>query len=204
MILAAGARYPCCRTMFRVNKGFIGELWTSFKSIHGFTFAGLGLLALIVVYVFAFPDDADLRIAVGVIIAVSTLFILLLVTALDAAYRLHNAAKGGLPNVILGRNPPAGSRATLTCMLEPSELFSYGIAVSFYRVDDEGFETLVGVGTVANIQEDGRIQVTMQTTIEGQEEFADSLKRSEQKAIKAARVKPNVLPHFLTGYGDDE
>ncbi len=165
--------------MFSVNKGFVGELWDSFKSIHGLTFADVGFVGMVVVYVFAFPNDTSLRVLVGTSIVVLTLFILLLLTVLDAAYRLYRAAKGGLPSVILGRNPPAGSRATLTCMLEPSELFSYGIAVSFYKVDDEGFEALVGVGTVANIQENGRIQVIMERTAEGQEEFAESLKKSE-------------------------
>jgi hypothetical protein len=191
--------------MFSVKKGgFIGELWASFKSIQGLAIAVLAFLAAIILYLFDSSDDPSGRIAVSLNIVMYTLLILLAVTALDAAYRLHRAAKGGLPRVILGRNPPAGSRATLTCMLEPSELFSYGIAVSIYKVDDEGFESLVGIGNVTNIQGDGRIQVLVERTMAGHEEFAESIKNNEQKAIRAARVKPSVEQQFFVGYGDAE
>jgi hypothetical protein len=78
--------------------------------------------------------------------------------------------------------------------LEPSELFSHGNAVSFYLKDEDGFEVLLGVGSVMNIQDDERILVVMEKATDGHEEAIHALMNNDKRLLERLRVKPSI-PH---------
>lgn len=101
-------------------------------------------------------------------------------------------AESGLPKVVEGREAFSELDAELVCLLRPSKLFSHDIAVSFFRVDVQGGEELVGVGRIVNIQENGIIQAAMIRPLQGHEDFAKRLRQNEGEAVRTTRVKPNV------------
>ena len=128
------------------------------------------------------------------------LVLFLLVIALTigkAAYELFESASKGLPKLlVVQRRKIEDEEPTFLCLLEPSELFSHGIMVSFYH-DDGSFETLIGLGIVEHIREDKRIQVKIIAAATGYEEIMERLKSSESEVIKKVTVKPNVPESYL-------
>ena len=103
-----------------------------------------------------------------------------------------------LPRIVLGKKPSVQIQgAKVLCLLESSELFSYDALVSFYYIDDENFEQLIGIGAVVNIQEDRKIQVAMFYSLEGHQEKAEKIAQNDAGILKKTRVKPNVPKTYL-------
>lgn len=175
-----------------MERTFRGVLWASFKSVYGPVIAVVGLVGALVVYVFAFPDDILARLAVAGAIGILTVALVLLFTLYNAAHEMYEANASPLPRVIHGMEPFAGMDVVLVCVLEPSQLFSPDILVALYKMNRQDIEEPIGVGTVVNVQDDGKIQVAMTQVFWGHTNYADRLKRNEAAALESTRVKPNV------------
>ncbi|KAB8140740.1 hypothetical protein F8S13_22295 [Chloroflexia bacterium SDU3-3] len=103
------------------------------------------------------------------------------------------AKKMSLPRIIRAQRPPPSMlQASALCLTESSDLFSYGIGVSFYNIDEDGFEKLIGLGKVENVQEDKRLQITILHIIEGHENIIERLLQNESRVLENTRVKPNA------------
>jgi hypothetical protein len=83
------------------------------------------------------------------------------------------------------------------CLLEASELFSHDTVASFYYLEEGGFETLIGIGIVINVQDDRRIQVQMTRAAEGSEQIVARLAANDNSALGKVRIKPTVPRSFL-------
>ena len=92
------------------------------------------------------------------------------------------------------RNTKGEAESQLICLLEPSDWFSYGLGVAFYYVNDDGFELLIGIGRVINVQDDGRIQVGVTRTIGGNDGVVAEIASGSKGKLERVRVKPSI-PH---------
>ena len=59
-------------------------------------------------------------------------------------------------------------------LLQESPLFSFGIIVGIYFVEND-FEQLIGIGQVVNIQENKKIQISVIYFLEGHEDKKEKL-----------------------------
>ena len=102
------------------------------------------------------------------VIIASTLGAAVLLTLAHMAYSAIQELSGRLPRVIYScKGTGAFEDHPVVCLLEQSELFSHGMAASFYFKGAGGFEVLIGTGRVLNVQEDRRIQVGLNLAVEG-------------------------------------
>lgn len=123
--------------------------------------------------------------------------LVLLLTICKSAFELFESSTTSLPKLLIVKELRTEEEpSNFLCLLEPSELFSHGIMVSFYY-DDGNFETLVGVGIVEHIREDRRIQVRIMAPAVGYEDTMERLKRNEVEVTKNITVKPHVPQSYL-------
>lgn len=171
----------------------MGLLWHSFLDIKG-PILWFITFALAVIFR-GFPLNA--AISLNWVIPLVLFLILIILTIGKAAYELFESASKGLPKLlVVQKRKIADEEPTFLCVLEPSELFSHGITVSFYY-DDGNFETLIGLGIVEHIREDKRIQVKIIAPATGYEEIMERMKRSESEVINKVTVKPSVPESYL-------
>lgn len=83
------------------------------------------------------------------------------------------------------------------CLLTNSKLFSYGVYASFYKSDDDGFEDILCIGTVSNIQDNGLIQIKINYWNESYEDEKRSMEQSNSSLLKRIIVKPTLPADFL-------
>jgi hypothetical protein len=127
------------------------------------------------------------RIPFSVVLPIILVLALVIVILIDVAFQ-SLAMRNRLPRVLHISGP--GSGTGLVCLLEPSELFSHGAAVSFYHLGDSNFEELIGIGFVLNVQEDRRIQVAMVHIIEGHDDVIRRLEQNQSAVLGRIIVKP--------------
>jgi hypothetical protein len=174
-------------------KTFPGLLWRSFLDIKG-PLLWLITFALAVLFRLS-PLKASIALDWGIPLVL--ILVVVILTLGKSAYELFEFAFKGLPKILVVQQENIGEEEpSFLCLLEPSELFSHGIMVSFYH-DDGNFETLIGLGIVQHIREDKRIQVKIITAATGYEEIMERLKGSESEVIKKITVKPNVPESYL-------
>ena len=132
------------------------------------------------------------------VIVASTLGAAVLLTFVHMAYSAIQELSGRLPRVIYScKGTGVSENYPVVCLLEQSELFSHGVAVSFYFKGDGGFEVLIGTGCVLNVQEDRRIQVGLNRAVEGQEATVGKLQGNNSDTLQRLIVKPNVpAPYY--------
>jgi hypothetical protein len=168
---------------------YLGLLWHSFVRMHGPLLGVTALAVGIIVWVFK-PDE---RVSLAVTVPAFLTVLIMLVVAIDAGYDAWKLRTPGLPKVLYAKKWDQDG-LEVVCLLEPSELFSYGLQVGFYYKNEDGFELLVGVGGVINIQDDRRVQVGMTSVVEGQEQAVRAICENTKNVIERVRVKPSI-PH---------
>lgn len=177
-----------------MKKSFWSLIWSSFLKTQG-ALIGVIAIALTVLLWLSSPNKS---ISLGLALPIGLFCIILILTLGNAAYESFKMSKRILPRILLGKEPPTQIQgAKVLCLLEPSELFSYDMLVSFYYVNDEDFEQLIGIGTVVNIQEEGKIQVAMIYSFDVYEEILNKLVQNDVGILKKTRVKPNVPKTYL-------
>ena len=178
-----------------MRKSFWGSIWSNFLRIQGVLLAFITLVLAFILWLFPPNISVPLVFVIPIVLA----FVVLTITLGSTAHEIFLKNKYGLPNVIFGKKPFIKTEGQYAlCLLEPSELFSYGASVSFYYIDEEGFELLIGIGKVVNIQEDGKIQVVMLKQIQGQEEIVDGLAQNNAQILKKTKVKPIIPSAYLS------
>jgi|SRR6266498_3710719 len=174
-------------------KSFPGFLWQNFLQIQG---PLLWIITFSLAVLFRiFPLNKAFSLDWGIPAFLALLVVIITIT--KAGYELFESASKGLPKLIVVKESRVGDRPpSFHCVLEPSEMFSYGISVAFYY-DDGNFETLIGIGIVEHIREDKRIQVKIIAPVEGYEELMDRVKRNDNEVVRNVTVKPHVPQSFL-------
>lgn len=129
------------------------------------------------------------------VLTVGTFCLVLIVTFANAVYEASKIiSEQVIPKIVSVRE----SKGTqLLFFLEPSSLFSHDTLASFYYINDDGYERLIGIGTVTNVQDDGRIHVEILHKFSGHEEIFERLSRNDARILKKIRVKPVIPKRYL-------
>ncbi len=70
--------------------------------------------------------------------------------------------------------------------------------MSFYYLDSEGFEILIGIGYVKDIRvSDGKIQAMVHKPESSYQDILDKLGNNDSNVIKNTFVKPTIPNSFL-------
>lgn len=78
-------------------------------------------------------------------------------------------------------------------LLDQSPLFGMSTLVTVYhRNEQNGFEVMIGHGTVQSIQSDQRIQIAIDEWVEGNEDIVSQVKLSVAEFLKRLVVRPSV------------
>ena len=83
-------------------------------------------------------------------------------------------------------------------MLEPSDLFGVNIFVTIYYVErleqgrDEVFERAIGIGRVANIQQNGLIQVRVLREVQNHANLWQRIRNHERSILPQIVIKPSI------------
>jgi MFS-type transporter involved in bile tolerance (Atg22 family) len=178
-----------------MQKTYWEIIWTSFRRTHGALLAVIDV-ALAVLLWFLKPES---KVPLVVVVPVFVLAFILLITLVDAGVATMSA-RYRLPRLLYVHARPGrdGAATVLTCLLEPSDLFSFDAAVSIYYKGDRDFEQLIGMGQVSNIQEDHRIQVSVIQTVEGHEETIKAMAGNQAHVLDRIIVKPSVASSLLS------
>lgn len=186
-------------TLHEMRRGLWQVLIESFVVVHGVLSLLLGILVALVLYVALPSDDWIIRLLVAVIIGIVAIAVIVIVTLLHALARLSRST-GGLPKIRAGRPPFDRTRATLVCVADPSELFNIGIWVAFFRVTEEDVQEPIGVGSVVNVEDDGKIVLEMARVFREHEDFAQRVRNNDAGALKKLRVKPYFSQQMFGSY----
>lgn len=171
-----------------MKKTFPGVVWSNFRKVQGLIGGGLVVSAI---FWFFQPDTMiPSKIAIPILI----ILILVVVTLANSTYESLNFGNKILPAILYARK---ANQKPLLCLLEPSELFSQDILVSLYFRDEDGFEILVGIGKVKNIQENGKIQIEMLNHDPIYEDIMKKLENNDINIMKRFQVKPHIPDRYL-------
>jgi hypothetical protein len=183
-----------------MGQNFWREFWFSFRRAYGWLITVIGLPVAFVFWTVR-PDS---KVDFPLVLAIGFCALGIICSLGHLAYTSLQKLIRPLPRVLQGRagggNPPR-----TICLLEPSPLFSHGSAVSFYCRNEDGFEILVGLGRVLNVQDDSKIQVEILKSLPGQEDVAKMIEQNEKNTLARLRVKPTVPdfgPHLNYGGQD--
>lgn len=177
-----------------MNNSFWSIIYASFREIKGWSLAFIGIILSLLFWHFS-PNKS---ISLGWFVPIGVICLIIIITLSDAIYKNFKINRYILPKVLVGREPSTKTQGEkVLCLLEPSELFSHDTLVSFYYIGDENFEQLIGIGTVINIQEDGKIQAVMIYSINEYEEKIKKLAKNDASILRKIRVKPNIPRRYL-------
>ena len=131
--------------------------------------------------------------------ALSVLALLLILLAFSGriAYQYYQRAQNILPKLILVKT----IETRVICIFEPSQLYSHDAIVSLF-FNDEGYERLIGLGYVFNVQDDKKIQILITQWISGQEEIRDKLEAGNAQVLEKVIAKPNVNRSYFEILGE--
>ena len=172
-----------------MNQSFWKMFWRSARRAYGALVATLSVPLALLLWIFSPTTQVPL----GMVIVASTLGAAVLLTLAHMAYSAIQELSGRLPRVIYSqKGTGAFENHPVVCLLEQSELFSHGVAVSFYFKGAGEFEVLIGIGLVLNIQDDRRIQVGLNQVATGQQDTVTKLQENNSDTLQRLLVKPNV------------
>jgi hypothetical protein len=171
----------------RAKSSVSGLLWDGLISTYGHASGGLGMIAGIIAWRFA----PTISVPLWLVAFISITVVLPLIIGLVQGLRIATRAMTGtvrVHDVQLPCSPYETSKCV--CLIEPehaSVTLNIGAMTTFYRTVD-GYEKLVGVGTVRHLQEDGRYQVTVDSVVRGVDDYIKSLCDQKKDAVGQLRV----------------
>jgi hypothetical protein len=173
----------------RPVKSYFGELYESFKSLKGFPLS----LASLVLAILAFHITPNAVVYWKYVIVAGLIGFLVLLVFFDFSVRLYKRTKFPLPKVPRALPPPSfykGSKALL--LLEPSELFGQQALVAIFSLKDE-FEVFVGFGEAITIQEDKKIQISVNQAVDPSDRSIwDPVLSNDRNALEKLIIKPSL------------
>lgn len=159
----------------------------------------LGVVLAVLPLVYLPSDSIVIRALVAALVVTIVIAFISIVTLLHALARLSRST-GGLPQIRAGRPPFDHTSATLVCVADPSDLFNIGIWVAFFRVTEEDIQEPIGIGSVVNEEDDGKIVLQMDRVFKEHEDFAERVRSNDAGALKKLRVKPYFSQQMFGSY----
>ncbi len=194
-----------------MKDNFWGIIWSSFLEVQGALITFIGIFVSIGLARFPVKSQVSLDILIIIVL----ILLLMIVTAVNACNRLfveyrklnHKletvereneqlnkiSQKRLIPEILSARDYQINNISGIFCLLEKSELFSHNIYVSCYYTDNDDFEIIIGVGSVINIQTDGKIQVLIDEFVNNYEDILKKLANNDNKIVSRILIKPTMI-----------
>ena len=195
-----------------MKNSFWRLIWQSFLEIQGLWIVFLGIVISLILTRFPFKTPIPL----DLVIIISFFTLLFLFTLLHAVNNLLNQNRKLesesdkirernkileieinrriIPQILVTQKDQ--NTGEILCLLEYSELFSIDMYISFYHTDVDGFERLIGVGFIQNIQSNGRIQAVIDQPISNYQNILDKLADNNNKVLKQTVIRPGIPRSF--------
>jgi hypothetical protein len=181
-----------------MKNSFWGVLWSSFNAINGWFLGTSGIF--IGVLLIRFPFNTPVPLDVVLIIGFFTLLaFLILINALNTSLQEYKKLKRrNIPSILFIQKEP--NTSSVICLLEYSELFAHDMMVSAYYTNASGFEVLVAVGFIKNIQSDGKIQIILDQPIPSYQDIFEQLVSNNKSIIDKTIIKPGISKEILNNF----
>ena len=162
--------------------------WCNSIGLQFLQIGGVSIVASLILWIFSPDDSISLKWALPVL----ALLLILLPFSGWIACQYFQKPENILPKLILVKT----IETRIICLFEPSQLYSHNAIVSLF-FNDEGYERLIGLGYVFNVQEDKHIQILITQWISGQEEIRGKLEAGNAQVLEKVIAKPNVNRSYL-------
>ncbi|MFN5514358.1 MAG: hypothetical protein ACK5CA_06335 [Cyanobacteriota bacterium] len=175
-----------------MNKGLWGLIWSSFQDVQNFLFGFLGIALAILFSVLTGKASVPLYI----LIILLTIFLFVSFSLFRALEKIHQEYQRlKHPQILRVRQDQ--TTGEIHCLFEKSELFATDLRVSFYYIDDNGFESRIAVGYIKTIQSDGKIQVSIDYPESTYSDILEKLKNNDERVITKILIKPGIPRDFI-------
>lgn len=173
-----------------MEKGF-GELYLlKFKDFWGMPATILSLILGFFLWIYSPDSSIQLMYALPLLLII----IVLVKPLVDLSFSLyHKASSTNLPSVLTVKN----YNSDVILFLSESELFTHDSIVSIHIVEEEDFERLIGFGYVFNIQENGKIQIWIDSVLKDSDEIIENIKDKNATTLKNLVVRPTTPKRYL-------
>lgn len=168
-------------------------VWDSFKKIGGLLVTSIALIATIILW----SVDKSYMFYAYWVIPIITLLLIAGITFFDVALNAYDKTKNLLPKVLYSREMYGNSENGALCLLEPCSLLSQDSYVSFFLIDNQGFELFIGSGVVIMIQTDKKIQVFLDQVLPGHQQTLTEIIQNNGATIEKLIVKPGMPKHII-------
>jgi hypothetical protein len=172
------------------------DAWASFKAISGPILTGAALILALLGPLYA--PAAKVQIGLIWLVVASLIAMAILLAAFNMILAARRSAGGRLPKTRYAVVGGDGTVGPLTLVLERSDLFGFNVMVTIYHTErlerdrDELFERLIGVGRVANIQQNGLVQVLVLVEVPTHAALWQRIRNREATVIAQIVVKPSI------------
>ncbi len=175
---------------------FWRDAWTSFKAVFGPILTGAAFVLALLGPLYA--PASTVQISLIWIAAAGLIALAVMLAALNMVLAARRSANRRLPKTRYAVVGGDGTIGPVTLVLERSDLFGFNVMVTIYHTErlerdrDELFERLIGVGRVANIQQNGLVQVLVLMEVSTHAALWQRICNRETTAIAQIVVKPSI------------
>jgi hypothetical protein len=178
---------------------FWRDTWTSFKAVFGPILAGAAIVLALLGPLYAPATVVHISLIWFAVAGLLGLTVLL--TAANLVMVARRYARGRLPRAVhasVPASPDGGPPRPIILVLEPSDLFGVNIFVTIYYVErldrgrDKVFERAIGIGRVANIQQNGLIQVLVLREAPNHVELWQRIRNHDATVLPQIVIKPSI------------
>ena len=168
------------------------ELYHAFKRVNGYPLSFITIALAIVMYIWGPETSLSLK------VVIPTFIILLIIIFIffDLSFHCFSKMINVIPAVrYCQKNQDSVKKGIAILLLDNSVLFSPDTLVSIYY-RDELYEPLIGLGVVLTIQENGLIQVLIDTCVDIRyDEIWSRACENNKSTLEKLIVKPSVPKH---------
>ncbi|MGK7943636.1 MAG: hypothetical protein AB4058_04125 [Microcystaceae cyanobacterium] len=196
-----------------MKDNFWGFIWQSFLEIYAVPATFLGIIISILAWVIS----AKTQISLALVITIAVFTVIMIITLFHSAYKAFRKVKKleselketkqinqnlvneiekfkQIQNPRVLRVEKQGDTDSIICLLEKSDLFTAEALISFYYIDEDGFERLIGGGFILTIQGDGKMQAKIDKPI--YQAILDQLANNDNQTLKRIEVRLGLPRSF--------
>ena len=185
--------------MIFMKKSVWGLLWSSLIAVLP---SWVGVVVAIALSFVAWKIPPNTPISVYWLVLILIVAILVMAICLKAANtafeEYQKLRRRNIPGILFVQKDP--NTNSIICLLEYSELFAHDMVVSAYYTNASGFEVLMAVGFIKNIQSDGKIQIVLDQPIPSYQDIFELLVNNNKSIIDKTIIKPGISKEILENF----
>lgn len=171
------------------------EIYAAFKRVNGYALGAIGIIVSLVPYMW----DMNKTFSIKLLLPLGVILVITLVVLFDFSIHCFQRMTTKSPRVRRALPPqPLYQGTILTLLLDASDLFGTNAMVSIYRRHEE-YEVLIGIGFVSTIQDNGLIQVCVQSSTDSDlTDIWEKIEQNNRDELARLIVKPTVPRNIVS------